>query len=215
MASVGAPRRTLAQSGLGCPNGSTLPGRPIDRPLVCSGEERRGRRFPRRTARGTPMLSQTGRGRDGRREGEAGRSRPTDRPTAVANTIELPPSNVEEVNTSIRSLGTPLQIEIVKWTCGVVSCNFAPSPGKIKKFLNSVLIIPPLILIQIALSPRMYVAAGAGVGVVGGDRDERAEERDGPAERAATDRQPGRLQSAEGRGRKGRLDGRVAARSSA
>ena len=59
----------------------------------------------------------------------------------------------------------------------------------------------------------MYVA-GAGVGV-GGDRDERAEERDGPAERAATDRQPGRLQSAEGRGRKGRLDGRVAARSSA
>ena len=61
----------------------------------------------------------------------------------------------------------------------------------------------------------MYVAARAGVGVVGGDRDERAEERDGPAERAATGRQPGRLQSAEGRGRKGRLDGRVAARSSA
>ena len=40
-----------------------------------------------------------------------------------------------------------------------------------------------MILIQIALSPRMCVA-GAGVGV-GGDRDERAEERDGPAERAA------------------------------
>ena len=99
------------------------------------------------------------------------------------------------------------------WSCKFFF-NFASSPGKIKEFLNSVLILP-LILIQIALSPRMYVAAGAGVGVVGGDRDERAEERDGPAERAATGRQPGRLQSAEGRGRKGRLDGRVAARSSA
>ena len=154
------------------------------------------------------MLSQTGRGR----EGEAGRSRPTDRPTAVANTIELPPSNVEEVNTSIRSLGTPLQNEIVNWTCGVVSCNFASSPGKIKEFLNSVLIISPLILIQIALSPRMYVA-GAGVGVVGGDRDERAEERDGPAERAATGRQPGRLQSAEGTEREEGEIGRASRRS--
>ena len=57
----------------------------------------------------------------------------------------------------------------------------------------------------------MYVA-GAGVGV-GGDRDERAEERDGPAERAATDRQPGRLQSAEGTEREEGEIGRASRRS--
>lgn len=104
MASVGAPRRTLAQSGLGCPNGSTLPGRPIDRPLVCSGEKR-GERETLSPANGEGDANAIA---DREREGGRGREESTDRPTAVANTIELPPSNVEEVNTSIRSLGTPL-----------------------------------------------------------------------------------------------------------
>ena len=79
---LGAPERTQSESGLGCPNGSTLPGRPIDRlcPLV------HHRRFPNSSerpngapSRGTPMLSQS-----------EGREESTTATTTTAKTIELP-----------------------------------------------------------------------------------------------------------------------------
>ena len=81
MASVGAPRRTLAQSGLGCPNGSTLPGRPIDRPLVCSGEESEERETLSPANGEGDANAIADREREEGKEGGRGREESTDRPT--------------------------------------------------------------------------------------------------------------------------------------